>query len=314
MNKLLGLASTKITKPTLTAISFVAACSLPALAQDRMPGYDILLADLAIKNNLLSISNISAVTNSPANYDNQPLFLPSGNKLLFTSATVRDGKEQTDSYLYNLVTKKSEKLTDTGASEYSPTLMPSQAHFSVIKAFDDQQKFWQYPLTPRDGKPVELLKDLNPVGYHAWVNQHEVILFVLGEPHTLQLANIATQQSQVVDKDIGASLYKIPEQELMSYSLNVGSADKPKWQLNSFDASTGKKQKLTLLPAGSYYYGWSGDGKAIAAQGTKLLQWDPQAAGAGWQQFADVEQTCPQGVSRLTTNSQNTKLAFVCTR
>ena len=233
--------------------------------------------------------------------------------MLYTRVYQDEKGEQTESHIYNLVTKQSSRLTNTDASEYSPTLMPSQTQFSVIKAFDDKQKLWQYPLTSLDGKPVELLKEVNPVGYHAWVNEKEVIMFVLGEPHTLQLANIDTGESQIIDKDIGASLYKIPNSKLMSYSVNVGTEKAPKWQVKSFNAETKQTAKITDLPEGAYYYGWTGDRQLIAAQETKLFSYR-LSEHSKWQQFADVSEVCPKGISRLTTNAQNTKIAMVCAR
>jgi hypothetical protein len=282
----------------------------------KMPGFDIWLGDLTLEQDLLKVSNIKPLTQRVA-YDNQPLFLPDGKSLLYTAAFERDDIEQTDSLMLNIIDNNSLNLTKSEVSEYSPTVMPDGLNFSVIRAYGDQQKLWRYPLAPMtEGSvaPSELLKEINPVGYHAWVDAKRVILFVLGEPHTLQLADIASQTSKIIDSNIGASLYKIPSSKLMSYTAAnaASSLENPQWDLNSFDADTAEIKVLTQLPAGSYYYAWSADGKAIAAQGSVLKQWDSKHPTATWQTFADVTEFCPDGVSRLTINAQNSKIALVC--
>jgi Tol biopolymer transport system component len=281
--------------------------------------FDVYIGDLSLnKQGLLTLSNITALTDRAA-YDNQPLFLPDGNSLLYTSASKDGDDEQMDSFVYRLDSARNLNLTNTSISEYSPTLMPNGRDFSVIRGIGEIQKLWRYPLNTEKGEaPSELLKDVNPVGYHAWIDKDRVILFVLGEPHTLQLADLRTQKASVLDKDIGASLYKIPGTELMSYTASLAPIEDENqtqtWQLKSYDPATAKVEVLAQLPEGAYYYGWSADGKALAAVGTKLKQWDSLQPNKGWLDFADVGQPCPGGVTRLTTNQQNTKLAFVCTR
>lgn len=292
---------------------------LSAMASAQSSDFDVYIADLVVADNeVLAIANIKALTNRPE-YDNQPHFLPDGDSLLISSAIKTAEQEQIDSFIHHLSTDKSSNLTNSEISEYSPTLMPNGQDFSVIRGIGELQKLWRYPLVPSaDNSPSELLKDVNPVGYHAWIDTTRVLLFVLGDPHTLQLADVSRQTSTVIDSDIGASLYKIPGTNLMSYSSAVGDANSEdeqiSWDLKSYNPDTGEIKILNQLPEGAYYYGWSADGKALAAVGTVLKQWDMAQPNKSWVDFADVSQTCPGGVTRLTTNQQNTRLAFVCTR
>jgi hypothetical protein len=279
----------------------------------KMPGFDIYLGDLSVNQGLLKISHVKPVTQRPE-YDNQPYFLPDGKSLLYTAAVMKDGQEQTDSMLLSLHSGQSNNLTNSAASEYSPTLMPNGQAFSVIWAFDNKQKLWQYPLNSQDKiLPAELLGKVEPVGYQAWIDKENVLLFVLGEPHTLQHANIKTQTSKVVASNVGPSLYAIPNTDLMSFSSSMGEGDDISWSLKSYDPKTGEIQTLTALPKTAYYYGWSGDGKALAAVGSSVWQWDSQQKKSIWLKIADLSEPCPKGITRLTTNSQNTKIALVCT-
>ena len=281
----------------------------------KMPGFDIYIGDLVLQDNRLEVSHLKALTNR-AEYDNQPLFLPDGDSLLYTAALTNNKVEQTDSMLVSLDTGQVLNLTKSGVSEYSPTLMPSGESFSVIRAANDKQKLWRYPLYPeqQSAEPAsELLTTVNPVGYHAWIDNNRVILFVLGEPHTLQLADVRSQTSQVLDENIGPSLFAIPHSSLMSYTASIGEGDDIQWQLKSYHPKTGQIELLTTLPRGAYYYAWSGNGYAIAAVDSILMQWDNENSDKGWQPFADVSERCPKGVTRLTSNSQSTKVALVCT-
>lgn len=285
-------------------------CSVTA----KMPGYDIYVGDLSVNDGVLSISKVERLTDRPA-YDNQPHFLADGESLLYTSAQVKEGKEQTDIIYVSLKTGESTNLTDSAVSEYSPTPMPNGDDFSVIRAVDDLQKLWRYPLDTNEPSVAasELLTEVNPVGYQAWINANEVLLFVLGEPHQLHIANTKKQITRLLDKNIGASLFKIPGTDLMSYSQSEGEVENLIWYLKSVDPKTTETRILTTLPQDVYYYGWTADGKAIAAQGTVIKQWDMQQTNPQWLPIADLAKQCPKGITRLTTNPQNTKIALVCT-
>jgi hypothetical protein len=291
-------------------------------ASAKMPGFDIYIGDLDLQDKRLKVSHLKAFTER-AEYDNQPLFLLDGDSLLYTSALttnkieqeIEQESEQTDSMLISLESGHVINLTNSEESEYSPTLMPSGESFSVIRAANDKQKLWRYPLYPQQlsAEPAsELLTNIDPVGYHSWVDDNRVMLFVLGQPHTLQLADVIKQSSQVLDINIGPSLFAIPHSSLMSYTASIGEGDDIQWQLKSYHPETGQIELITTLPKGAFYYAWAGNGYAITAVNSILMQWDKANVDKGWQSFADVSDMCPKGVTRLTTNSQNSKIALVC--
>ena len=120
-------------------------------------------------------------------YDNQPQFLPDGKGLVYSS--LRDGG--TDIYLYDPATEDTRVVVQTPQSEYSPTPVPGRNAISVVRDYGDlKQQLWSFPL---DGdEPDLLLPDVNPVGYHAWVDRESVILYVLGEPATRRRSLPAT--------------------------------------------------------------------------------------------------------------------------
>lgn len=286
-----------------------------ATVQAQTPtGNDIFIGELSIKEGMLEVANLQNVT-AREGYDNQPFFLPDGKSMLFTSEITSTDGSQTDAMQYDLQRGEITNLSGSKQSEYSPTLMPNKTHYSVIAVdTDGKQKLWSYPL--HEGTKKELLPAVEPVGYHTWINDSEVMLFVLGEPHRLEQASIKTGKTKVIDTNIGASLFVIPGTEQVSYSRAILDKEQQPsaWELVAFDPSTKESTVLTHLPDNAYYYSWTPDGKAIAANQSNLLQWDRTLDNTDkWRRFADVSQQCPKGVSRLAVNPQQTKIALVCT-
>jgi len=285
----------------ITVASTLLTLSLQA---NELPHSDILLGDLSTQANTLSINNIDNITQR-AGYDNQPYFLADGQQLLYTSSRKHGEQQQTDIIHYQLSDRHHKNLTQSAASEYSPT--PNQHGFSVIRVAADQKQYlWQYSATGKAQKP---LLDIQPVGYHTWVDEQGLILFILGKPHTLQYANTQTQTYQTLDDNIGASLFQIPNTERFSYS-KATDTQQSSWVVKSVDPQTGKQQELVKLPESAYYYAWTPDKRLIAAQKSVLMQW--QQGQKKWQAFADVSKSCPKGISRLAVNPQQTKIAMVC--
>ncbi len=131
-------------------------------------------------------------------YDNQPSFTPDGRAILYTS--IRDG--QADSWRYDIALETLTRITTTPESEYSPTVMPSGTTFSAVRVeADSTQRLWSFDL---DGdNPQILLHDIKPVGYHAWADASTLALFVLGQPPTLQLADVTSGTARVMASNIG---------------------------------------------------------------------------------------------------------------
>lgn len=301
---------------TKTLIIFSLLCLSSISKGQSASGTDIFLANLKQVNGVLHLSNHRNITNREG-YDNQPYFLPDGDRLFYTSVINEGGNSQTDILLYSVKKGSVANISRSPESEYSPTPIGNGATYSIIRvAADGKQKLWSYSVNGEQKR--ELLKDVEPVGYHAWVDKENVVLFVLGDPHRFELANIVSGNSQVFDKDIGASLFTIPSSNLMSYSRNINqeSEQAPLWQLTQFDPLTKQSKGLINLPEGAYYYAWSADGKALAAQKTKLMQWTyrPDGTEVNWLEFADVSEHCPKGVTRMAVNQQNSLLAYVCDR
>jgi Tol biopolymer transport system component len=278
----------------------------PQPAQPAPPATEVYLADLHTD----MIPHVGSPTNISNNtgYDNQPSFLPDGSGLLFTSN--RDGK-QTDIYRYDLATKALTQLTRTPESEYSPIVTPDRTSFSVIRVeADGAQRLWRFDL---DGSnPRLVLESVKPVGYHVWIDETRLALFVLGgqgQPNTLQLADTKTSQAQIIESGIGRSLLMRPGKGTVSF---VSKPAGGRWIIKELDPRTRAVQTLTETVDNnmSEDCAWQPGGTLIMASGTKLFSW---VAGTGtWQELADLSSAGLGRITRLTVSPKDPlKLAFV---
>lgn len=229
------------------------------------------------------------VTNRPG-YDNQPSFTADGRELFFTS--VREDA-QADIYKYSIGSKTTERLTKTAPeSEYSATQFPYPKNFSVIRVEKDStQRLWAFAPDGTPSRPI--FSDIKPVGYHTWIDDHLLALFVLGSPNALVIADTRSARRDTIARDIGRSLVTLPEGRGFSFLSHRGQD----WVLTVVRLDRGGKvlyiQPLVTVPRGMDYITWIGD-QALGATGSKLMQWSP---GHDWQEVADFT---AQGIGRLS--------------
>lgn len=271
--------------------------------QPAPPATDVFIVSLAdpAKWSAASVTNISA---SPG-YDNQPSFMRDSRCVLFTSN--RDGK-QSDIFRYWISDRKLTQLTETAESEYSATVVPAGNAFSVIQVEADQsQRLWQFDLSGKS--PQVVLPDIKPVGYHAWIDASTVMVFVLGEPATLQRATPGSAQTEVVTGNIGRSLVSIPRSKAVSFTTRD---DNRVWWFKRYDAGTREVRTLVQAPDGATgepYAAWTRDGRLYTAAGTRILSW--KEGETGWTLVGDLAVAPIANISRLAVSPDGRWLAFV---
>ncbi len=212
----------------------VAAAALSAAPRQTAPPTELYLAPVTTGASPgFGIGPWINISNNPG-YDNQPSFLPDGSGLLFSS--MRDGK-QTDIYRYDIAGKKVSQVTSTPEPEYSPTVTPDRRSFSAVRVeADNTQRLWRFDL---DGSnPRLVLENVKPVGYHAWIDDTHLALFVLGSgsaPATLQLADTTTGVASVAVTGVGRSVLVRPGKGTVSY---LATGETPR-VLKELDPRTG---------------------------------------------------------------------------
>lgn len=287
-----------------TSVVFNAQC----FAED-----EVFLAKLN-GNELVSVSNIS----NRIGYDNQPHFTPDSKAVLFTSefANADNGVRQTDSMRYDIATKQLSNISNTpNASEYSPTVTPDGKNFSMIRvAGDGKQLLWQYPLNEKEvssDNKAKQLSEIHDVGYHLWLNNDDLLLFVLGEPMVLQRTSLSQNKSMMVDTNIGRTLRKVPNKALFSYTKGSDQGS----TLMLFDASDNSTTSTVLLPNQNMYYAWhQTNGNVLTAEKNTVVSNDlnHDLKTATWQPWLNFSEYCSGYITRMKMSDDGQYFAFVC--
>ena len=270
---------------------------------------DIFISDLTPSAKVYQLNNTRNITNR-VGYDNQPMFNKDGSGVFYTAMFKQGEGQQTDSMYYSFADKKTINITNTkNYSEYSPTPINNETALSMI--FVDEtgsQKLWQTDIKTGRQTPINL--SIEPVGYHAWGKDNDLLLFVLGDEMMLQYATSPAQQSaEVITKNIGRSLRYNKDKDFFTFTKGTKQQT-----LYRFDASTKTISELIPLPADSQYYTWLDQDTVISASGSNIYYWHYQdtSKNNNWQLLANVKEQCPTGVSRLATAPNQSRLAFVC--
>jgi len=275
-------------------ITTVSAAPVPAPAP-APPGTDVWLADFVV-DEIPAARNVRNLT-ARAGYDNQPAFV-TRHSFLFTSM---DASGQTDAWHYDIDGKAAPLLT-TPESEYSPTPAPDGAVSVVRVSLTNVQQLWL--LQPGATAYELLFPMLEGIGYHAWVDDDRVALFMVREPAELHIADRRSGEVMVLAKDIGRSLQMVPGQP-GNLAFAERGQDGKAW-IKQLDIDARKITSLAPVMEGSEDFVFLPDGRLIMAQGRAIFFWN----GERWQEFARFDQL-PGAITRLALSADARRLALV---
>lgn len=269
------------------------------------PANDIFLIDLVNQNGRTKFGAPVKITEWNG-YNNQPFFLPDGQSVLYTS--IRADK-QADIYRYQIKSGTTDRVTDTKESEYSPTVMPGGGFFSVVRVeADSTQRLWKFSLA--GGTPILILEKIKPVGYHTWIDENTLALFVLGQqgkPNTLQIVDARTEKAEVFAENIGRTIRRIPHQNKISFVHKVSDQE---WVIKTFDLKTHEISSLTRTLPGSEEYAWTPAGTLLMAKDSKLFSWNPKDP--VWWELANFGGL--KNITRIAVSPKGDKIAVVARR
>jgi hypothetical protein len=287
-----------------TLLVILSAFSLTAMAQAprAVPSTDIFLLDITNHKAQLTFGQPRNITKRTG-YDNQPMFSADSKSLFYTS--IREDN-QADIFRYDLAKESIQQITITRESEYSPTVMPGGKALSVIRVeADSTQRLWSFPFA---GTPPSLvLQNIKPVGYHLWIDDHTLLLFVLGQPATLQLVDAKTEKAEKLADNPGRTLQSIPNQQKVSFVHKVSDSQ---WFIKSFDLKNRQMATLIKTLPGTEYFSWTPQGILLMAKGTKLYKWDARKDN-DWQEIADLSAFGLKDITRLAVSPKGDRLALV---
>ncbi len=271
----------------------------PAVGQ-APPGTDIYIAPISVEHGSLVVGRPRNVT-ARAGYDNQPFFSFDGTFFLFTSA---DSSGSTDIYRYDIEIGAVTPVTKTPESEYSPTPIKGTQGFSTVRVeADGRQRLWQFDL---DGNnPRLVLIAVDSVGYHTWVDENTLGLFVLGEPHTLRLADVKKDADRVVASDIGRCISFVPGSGEINF---VQIVDENESWITGFDPDSGETRRLVTTLPQSQDYAWIAGEDLLMADGSVLFLW---AGDDDWEEVAAFGSDGLTHITRLAVSANGQWLALV---
>jgi len=265
------------------------------------PATDIFMIDLATTGTgRIKVGQPVKIT-SWTGYNNQPAFMPDGKSVLYTS--IRD--KQADIYRYDISGAATSQVTNTPESEYSPTLMPGGKSISVVRVeADGTQRLWKFPLA--GGAPSLVLENIKPVGYHLWVDENTLALFVLGKPNTLQLVDLRSGKAEVIAENPGRILRRVPHENKFSFVHKVSDQE---WLIKTFDLKTGNIATYIKTFTGVEDYAWTTAGVLLMANGSKLFA--HKKSDFAWEELADFSNAGLKNITRIAVSPKGDKIAVV---
>jgi hypothetical protein len=261
----------------------------------------IFVFDYSVINNVASLSKPQYVSAFNTNgYVNQPHFI-TADQLLINS----DHADQkfTDVYSLNLVAKTMERITDTkGISEYSPTLSKDgKSIFCVRTELDGKtQNMWQYP-SDKSSYGRQLVKKLNTIGYFQFLDDKQIVAFVVGSPNQLGIYDVEGNLLKAIDTNPGRS-FQVDFTGNVYYSSQEANGQ---FILKKYNKLLGTKESLLPLP--SQYFNMLPDGNILSSKESKIYLYNYQ--NKSMDLWADLTKYKVGNITRIA--NKGNKLAIV---
>ena len=279
----------------ISCLTFLLFIGLYSFSQ---PNTDVYLFDIMIENGQIQLSNLINISDKNG-YDNQPSFI-NNHTIVYTSTN----GTQTDIAEYNINTNETRWVCNTESSEFSPTKIPNKNAVSAIRqGLDGTQKLYQYDLTTGDATPI--INNLL-IGYHVWATT-DVIFTAILENDALSLSKTSLKDNShtTIQTNIGRSLHKIPNTNLISY---IDKSEK-EWTVKSFNVTTNESTIITKTLNGSEDMCWTSNGTILMGQNDSLYQFNSN--NDEWQLVASLYEFGLENITRININADNTKLVLV---
>ena len=279
---------------------FVVLCFYISLIYTQ-PNTEIYVFDLSINDDKISLSNPKNISNNEG-YDNQPSFIEN-TKILFAATR----SDQTDIRLFDIEAGSSSAwITDTPTgSEYSPLKIPNKNAVSAIRLdLNGLQRLYKYDMNTGSSEPI--LKDLK-VGYHVWYSTEILVCTVLIENRMdLVVYNLKDKTTFTVYENVGRSLSKIPNTDLISF---ISKQDK-QWVIKSLNPITHLVKTITKTFRNSEDISWLANGSLITGSGKSIYKIKP-LLDTNWEVIQKFNQAEINNITRIAISEDAKRLAFV---
>lgn len=227
-------------------------------------------------------------------YNNQPYFF-SDNEVYFTTNYYESN--QTEIAKFDFFDKTLTRITYTPESEYSPTPIPSQDNFSCVRAETDG-KTQTLSVYPEDGigYAKRYMHNTNNIGYHNWIDDETVALFLVDAPdHSLAIADAESERRKIILDKIGRSL-KVDRSNLLYFVHKLSDKD---WYIKSYNRQTKKSKVIAKTLPGAEDFELLPDGTIIMASKHTLYYFNKKN-GTDWIPIMDLSDYGISNVSRIS--------------
>ncbi|MBL7815184.1 MAG: hypothetical protein JNL70_09240 [Saprospiraceae bacterium] len=286
----------------------LAAQATPSVSQ--LPVTQVFCFDMERDGAGINVKNARYMTAfNPRGYNNQPQWM--NNNELYLSVQTPLDTSQTEVLSLSLLNNTAIRVTATAESEYSPTPMLDRRSFSCIRAdvaaAGGTQRLWAYPLDRSNGGR-DLLPLQQNIGYHCWLSDKKVALFIVnGQENYLKITNIEDQTSIELTKGIGRSLARMKDGKLAF----VQKATAQTWYIKSLDPNTYESQILIETLPNAEDYALLPDGTFIMGYASKLYGYNPADATKEWRELVDLSKYGLTNIKRLAISRDQDKIAIV---
>ena len=224
-------------------------------------------------------------------YNNQPSFF-NNREVYFSTNMYND--TLTEIAKINLSNNRLYRVTETIESEFSPTLSPDPDFFSVVRIERDgnDQSLWLYPID-RSSYGRRLMSNLKTVGYHLWLSEDEVALFLVTDPISMAIANVNTEDYKIILENIGRCLRLSQNGEI----IFVHKLSSNNWYLKSYDPDLGSIKIIHETLPGKEDFEVLPDGSIIMGDGSQLYRYIDYGINAQWTKIDDLKSL---GISNIT--------------
>ena len=246
---------------------------------------------------------------NPVGYNNQPQWI-NNNEIYMSVMTPRD-TFQTDIYSLSFLNNVLTRVTATPESEYSPVLTPDRKHFSCIRVDagpQRAQRLWIYPIDRTDAGR-DLLPLHQRIGYHAWLSDKKVALFILdgAANNFLKIVNVDDQSSIQLMSRIGRSFGKLPDGKLAF----IQKASPQTWYIKSLDPISYTTEIIIQTLPGSEDFAILPDGTVLMGSGSRLYMYKIGDVQKEWREVMDFARYGIFNIKRLAINRDLNRIALV---
>lgn len=270
----------------------------------QLPSTDLYMLKIFNNGEKLRINTPQYLSGfNPDGYNNQPAFA-SPHELYITSDMYDE--RYTDIVSLDLLARQYRRVTATDSiSEYSPTPKAIDDYISCIRVEKDgnTQSLHLYPTDHADSGR-RLLPDLATIGYHEWLSDTELALYLVTTPQSMVIADIENGSVREVCTEPGRCM-RVYKGEQLLYVHKVRS---DVWYLKSYDLDTGGEAVIIQTLPGSEDFVILVDGTILMGSGSSIYYMHPDRD-TDWQEATDLYQYGIRNITRLA-NSRN-KLVIV---